>query len=299
MLSDEAKAALRVYKNTKELKPDLVHSHQAAWIIGASKVNKKIITLHSYKKIARKSVSFVNNLIHETIIPRVTDLITTKYSVVGDKLKKELTKDTRKEVLVIGNPINREFNFKYNKKKINEIRIVTCCIITRRKRVDRIVNILDMLKITHQSSRLTIIGPVGDVVYYKELLKLIKDKNLIDCVEFTGECNTKQVAEHYKNANLGMFLSEEETFGLVPLEMIMSGLPVITTKTGIINDQYHEFKKFESVRIIEDCDFDETNLNIIELISSDTKYAREYIENNFMASGVVDKYENTYKIMLA
>ncbi|HGF7155863.1 TPA: glycosyl transferase family 1, partial [Vibrio mimicus] len=52
---------LRVLEQVKIFKPDIVHSHIAPWLIGVNKRLTRIATLHSYKKIGRKSVSKAND----------------------------------------------------------------------------------------------------------------------------------------------------------------------------------------------------------------------------------------------
>lgn len=74
-----------------------------------------------------------------------------------------------------------------------------------------------------------------------QLEAAIKDMNLDDCVEFIGPQPQELLPELYRSFDLFIFPSERESLGLVGIEAMAAGTPVIATKSGgpnhyIIND---------------------------------------------------------------
>lgn len=106
-------------------------------------------------------------------------------------------------------------------------------MITRRKRIDRAIVLLRELKQRGQAATLRIIGPNMDSAYYVQLQQLIKEYELEQDVIFLGKLNQREIVQQYQQANIGIFTSQQETFGLAPLEMMAAGLPLISTPVGI------------------------------------------------------------------
>ena len=57
-----------IRKLLKLLKPDLVHTHFWSSLIGSGFTGKTVVTVHSYKKIARRDVGLVNNFLYLSLI---------------------------------------------------------------------------------------------------------------------------------------------------------------------------------------------------------------------------------------
>lgn len=92
--------------------------------------------------------------------------------------------------------------------------------------------ILNLLKAWHSvrpvNWRLVLAGP-DDGGHLIEVQRLIADLSLQDSVEYVGEINGVAKASLYENADLFILPSYSENFGVVVLEALSSGLPVITT----------------------------------------------------------------------
>lgn len=116
--------------------------------------------------------------------------------------------------------------------------------------------------------RLKIAGsPSG---YYFEHDKLVKKSE--GKVEFLGQVTDNELSKLYKGAKAFLALSQDEDFGITPVEAMLSGTPVIAFngggyketvidgKTGVLFDDYSKeglisaIKKFEQMNIkSEDC----------------------------------------------
>lgn len=287
--------ALRVREQVRLFSPDIIHSHIQAWLIGIFTSANKIATIHSYKKIGRKPVSPLNDLLYEKIVPWLSGFFTNQYTCVGDLLYRALSADIKKTIKVIGNPIdNAYFSLVYNKdESSNTINLVTCALISRSKRIDKVILLVDKLKKANQNVMLKIIGPNVDDVYYQELIQIVDELDLSKQIDFLGRLGRNQIINEYKQSNLGVFFSKQETFGLTPLEMLAAGLPLLTTSVGILDERKQVFAEKGVKFINNDADFDIED--IIKWLNTATDSAKEYVRQEFSVANVVRQYEELYK----
>ncbi|HGP4736583.1 TPA: exopolysaccharide biosynthesis glycosyltransferase VpsD, partial [Vibrio cholerae O1] len=156
---------LRIQEQLKDYQPDLVHSHLNSWMMGLGQKTRNVLTLHSYRKIGRKPVSKLNDFVYEQIIPWVSHFSVDFYTCVGEELRQALSLETNKSIQVIGNPVDPDYfsaNSANQNLPQNEVNLVTCALITRRKRIDRAIVLLRELKQRGQAATLRIIGPNMD-----------------------------------------------------------------------------------------------------------------------------------------
>jgi glycosyltransferase involved in cell wall biosynthesis len=77
---------------------------------------------------------------------------------------------------------------------------------------------------------------VGNGPYYEELVEIVRKKKLNDRIIFAGEMPRTQLAGYYRSADCFSFASTSETQGLVVLEALAAGLPVIAVaQKGVKN----------------------------------------------------------------
>ena len=88
------------------------------------------------------------------------------------------------------------------------------------------------LRYLPQETMLHIVGPV-DPAYRYHLEEMAKDAIVADRLSFSL-ASRQDVRSHYQQADVTLFTSviEHEAFGLVPLEAMASGCPVISTAVG-------------------------------------------------------------------
>ncbi len=79
-----------------------------------------------------------------------------------------------------------------------------------------------------RESRLVIIGP--DDGYRAKLHALVKQLDLADSVVFIGALNGEQKLQAYVDADVVVYAGESESFGMVPFEAAMCGVPTITSE---------------------------------------------------------------------
>ena len=98
-----------------------------------------------------------------------------------------------------------------------------------------LLNALKLLKNQSKDFRCSIVGGEGDVST-QELNSLIKEMDLEKEVVYLGKRYGKEKTQIFKSADVFVFPTYYETFGLVNIEAMMYGLPVISTREGAIED---------------------------------------------------------------
>lgn len=281
-----------VRKLLKTLNPDLVHTHLWSFLIGSGFRGKSVVTVHSYKKIARRNVGLVNNFLYEKAIPRLIKKRNDNVVVVGKQLQSAIAADGFKS-LVVHNPIDQEyFEANYVKHQRKEIKLVTCALLTPRKKVEDSIALLAKLINGGIDSSLAIIGPHADKGYTEQLIKQVASLELENKVKFMGKLNKTQIVQQYLNADVGIFTSSEETFGLVPLEMLAVGLPLITTEVGILEDEKTFFDKMGVLYLSDTI----TPNRIKNLIANhNVNESKSELEVKFNIASVFTQYIDLYK----
>jgi D-inositol-3-phosphate glycosyltransferase len=117
------------------------------------------------------------------------------------------------------------------------------------KGIDKLIRTIPMLK-NQGSIKLVVVG--GDENSRAELeglKKLATDLNIMDSVDFRGLIKQEQLPYFYSAADVCVVPSYYESFGLVPLESMACGTPVIATDVG---DLKHIIKPGETGCIVAD-----------------------------------------------
>ena len=70
----------------------------------------------------------------------------------------------------------------------------------------------------------------------EELKAQAQNMGLADKVYFTGYLNSKQVQKMYKCADIAVFPSTYEPFGIVALEAMLAGVPTVVSDIGGLNE---------------------------------------------------------------
>ncbi|WP_319562454.1 glycosyltransferase [Marispirochaeta sp.] len=96
--------------------------------------------------------------------------------------------------------------------------------VTREKNMDFILDHFSLIQESHPETRLVI---TGGGPYLGEMKKRAIKEQLSDKIAFTGYVPRDRVKDLYALANVFVFASKTETQGLVTIESMMSGTPVV------------------------------------------------------------------------
>lgn len=289
---------IRVRQEVANFHPDIIHAHLAPWLLGIRGV-KRVATLHNYKNICRTPVSFFNDLLYAKLLPWLCDFYIDQYTCVGDQLRSELKKDVNTPVSIIGNPLNPIYftNNHQHQPNTSSIKLVTCALLTKRKRIDTIIKLASRMHQQGLNIELTIIGPVVNKQYGEELDLLVKQEKAERYITFTGNKNTNEIISLYAKSDVGIFLSSEETFGLAPLEMLASGLPLISSSVGIIAERPDFFTSIGTC-IIDPTQEDASLSQAMSFIDNLPEVDCNALKNEFSVNAVNKQYFTIYKTLL-
>jgi D-inositol-3-phosphate glycosyltransferase len=100
------------------------------------------------------------------------------------------------------------------------------------KGIDRLLEAMAHLR-HHRRLRLVIIGGDGpDTPEYQNLQKLARKSGIQNTVTFVGRIEQKYLSPYYSAADVLVIPSYYESFGLVGLESLACGTPVVATEVG-------------------------------------------------------------------
>lgn len=232
----------KLYKEIvkKEGKVDIIHAQSSFWGgISAAYVAKKyniplIITEHS----SFKTAIYIKDSYKHFIINSYRDA--DKLIAVSNSLKNELNELThRDDIGVISNLIDLEdFNIEIKKEDSKDFTFFTLAYLEGDKGMDTLIKAFSRHALESDNSKL-IIGGEGSQRNYLE--NLAKELNIEDKITFKGALSRKEVAIEMNSCDAFVLASNYETFGVVYVEALACGKPIIGTKNGgaeyIINSE--------------------------------------------------------------
>ena len=275
--------------------PDIVHSHLPSLPLLPMNGVKTIITLHSLGRVGRRSRSWFNNFVFEILLPAISLRVADRLTYVGDILFEHLPGSVRGKANKVGNPINDVYFTVKNTRRARSLRMVTCSIITPKKRVDQIIKLVAQID-KSLDVELKVIGPVDDS-YARELNDLAEALGVAQKISWLGLMNVEQIAQVYADSDVGVFLSSEETFGLAPLEKLASGLPVIATAVGILQEKQAFFRTVGVHFTLADGSVEEAE-KVIQFLQSLPTVDTEALKTRFSPTAVVGEYQKLYGELL-
>ena len=153
-------------------------------------------------------------------------LVHTKY-MRDMMLERSLFKNLNIQIFPLGVDTNyfQPKKFFINEKK--KIKLLYVGMIVERKRIHISIYIIkDLITAGFNNIHFDIIGPIISQEYLNKLKKLVKKLNLNDKIKFIYQLPYKDLLPYYQNADLFMFPSDRETFGMVIIEAMACGTPV-------------------------------------------------------------------------
>lgn len=270
---------------------DIYHGLSAEIPVGLSKEIKKIVTIHDLIFIRYPNLySFWDRKIH---------ILKHKYAIKNSDLIIAISEQTKNDIITY---------FDVNPEKIKVI-YQGCAAIFKENNIDeeqylQIKNkynlpdkfILNVGTIEERKNALSIVKAIKDLdvhliiigkrtPYTSIIEKYIIDSSLQNKVSILEGVTLEELAIFYKKAELFIYPSVFEGFGIPIIESLYSGTPVITNKDGVFKEaggkgtcyidvNNTEEMKENIIKILEDKTIRE------KMISTGTEYVQQFNDEN-------------------
>ena len=129
--------------------------------------------------------------------------------------------------------IEKDYDFRRQYAMDNEKIILYVGRLVYEKGIQNLISAMPKILQGYNDTKLVIAGKGGMI---DELKLQAKNMGLGDKVYFTGYLNSKQVQKMYKCADIAVFPSTYEPFGIVALEAMLAGIPTVVSDVGGLNE---------------------------------------------------------------
>jgi glycosyltransferase involved in cell wall biosynthesis len=225
-----------------------------------------------------------------------------------------LSEYTKREVLSLSKALERKievipggvdtsrFAPAVDKKKVRKllgIKEPKFIILTVRRLHPRmgLLNLIESIRLIKKHSSLVQLLIIGEGPLRENLMKYIKETALQEKVKLLGKVNDDLLPRYYQAADLFIIPTFElEGFGLVILEALASGLPVIGTRVGAIPELLTKLEGWEMVSTGSPEDLAEKIEKIIHRTQeSNPSTLRQFIERQYAWPKIAQRVERVYK----
>ena len=221
--------------------------------------------------------------------------------MVLDNLNKKKLKDNIgvESIVIRGGLDLKKFSY-IEKSSINEnkLTLLSNSIFYPYRRLEDLIGALQILGKNHVKYELNHIGTDRNCKWYAEkIYKMVKKANLSDSTKFHGFVSEEKLIELYSGADIFIFPSYNQTWGLVVFEAMACGIPVIVTNScgasevltneinALIVPAKSPVKIAEAIiRLKEDHELRE------KLSINGRKHVEKYISWDFYAKNVADAF---------
>lgn len=177
------------------------------------------------------------------------------------------------------NIVNDNFlNTKIKKPPLNDFTFLCVSRLHKIKNIDLIIDSFKIFNQKYTNSSLKIIG-IGDQL--KSLKKKVKDYKLTNKILFKGEKSRIDIIEEFNQSHAFIYASAFETFGVIFVESMSMGRPIISLDCGSAREIISELSGI----IVEKKSAQDMSSSMEELYNNYSKYnsysIRKYCESNF------------------
>lgn len=297
---DKYKNAFReaIRQEIKDFKPDIIHA-QHIWIISNVALEFNIpvvVTSHGSDIMGYDEWPQFHNTMN-SVVKNCKRIIAI--SDHNKELIAKIFKEASSKITTISNGYNEKYFFKkqYDKRKVlKEFNIdkyydkIVCFAgrLTKNKGIDLLIKAATSYE---KENVLTLIAGNGEEYEY---LNNLKNELGLKNIVFLGNQHHENLRKMYNISDVCVVPSRKEAFGLVSIEAIACGTPVIAIKQGGIKEIINE----KVGLLIEKEDCEELSNAIIKILNGDKKfdsdYLAKYARNNYSQELFIDKLIDVY-----
>jgi len=288
-----------IKQEIEQFKPDIIHA-QHIWILSSIAADfgiPVVITSHGSDIMGYNDWKEFHSYAHSAMDKCKKTIAISKYNA---EMIKNIHKENSDKVVTILNGYDQNKFYKgiYNRKTvlrelgINKKYKKVVCFSGRLAQNKGIDILLQAAKIYEKEDTLTLIAGYGEE--YNYLNNLSKELGLKNVV-FLGHKDANSLRKIYNISDVCAVPSRQEAFGLVALESIACGTPVVASNQGGIPDFINE----DVGILIEKENVEQLADAILKTINKEKKYnsnkIAKYAKNNYKQDLLIDKLIGVYK----
>ena len=260
-----------VYFFSIKLKVPFVFTEHSTGFLTQTKMKLSSVEKLITKCVVKKS-KFVLPVSNELKRDMLSLGFNANYEVIGNVIDTKLFYPTKNE--------NEKYTILHISSFSNE-----------QKNINGILNVVKKLSEERSDFLFKIVGD-GNILQLKNEISLLNIRENV--IQIEGVKPPYEIAKQLQGSNLYISFSNYETFGIVMLESIACGVPVISTKTGIL----YELNLTDFTTFVDAGDEDGLLNSIRNSIDSQKKldFNKMYllIEEEYSAESIANKYTNIY-----
>jgi len=290
-------STVKLYQKYQRIlgKPDLMLAHSSIWAgYAASRISAEsgipyIITEHRSRFTALTAEA--KSLIRDTYRPFLEEAFRGASSIitVSDALQASIRKFTSgdQQILTIPNMVDTGFFIPPAKRQRDPLVILSIGRLEHEKGMDLVIRAFSRLVNEIPGARLRI---VGQGPLEQQLRGMASKINGADGIHFLGKLTPEQLLTELQQAKILAVASRYEAFGVVFIEAMSTGLPVLAARSGgpetFVAEMAGKLVESDSVSAVF-----EGLKNIYDYYEDyDSASIRKYVEDHFSRREVMRKY---------
>ena len=199
-----------------------IHATEAGRNSGIHNPDQKYVNDTEWMLTYESSEVIVNSKYMKNELQRLFGLPYEKINVVSNGIN-----------TTVYNGLEKDYDFRRKYAMDNEKIILFMGRLVYEKGVQHLISAMPKILEGYHDAKLIIAGKGGMT---DELKSQVEAMGLGDKVYFTGYLNAKQVSKMYKCADVSVFPSTYEPFGIVALEAMLAGVPTVVSDVGGLNE---------------------------------------------------------------
>lgn len=276
-------------------KPDLILAHSSIWAgYAASKISSEtgipyIITEHRSRFTGQTTEA--NNLISDTYRPFLETAFRGARSIVtvSDALQASIRQFTAKDqkILTIPNMVDTGYYTPPTSRQRDPLVILSIGRLEHEKGMDLVIQAFDRLFNEIPGASLRIVGKGPLEPSLKEMASKVSSA---ESIHFLGKLSPDQILAELQHSKIMAVASRYEAFGVVFIEAMSSGLPVLAARSGgpdtFITEMAGKLVDSDSVSAV----YEGLKYMYDVYDEYDPATIRKYVEDHFSRKVVMKKY---------
>jgi glycosyltransferase involved in cell wall biosynthesis len=122
----------------------------------------------------------------------------------------------------------------FDKDKIKLNNLLCVGTVELRKGIHHLIDLAQFLEERKLKYHIDIVGNLSDISYVESIKKLIRNNNLNNRISLLGRVDAAELKALYKKSDIFVFPSSHEGYGMVLVEALSYGLPIVAFNNSAV-----------------------------------------------------------------